>query len=68
MEILSPRMKYTHEIVGTHGGAVLCSWSVPLQHTPKQGQKDVINQLLKMAHMLVDTKVLYVEVSEVKIP
>ena len=46
----------------------LCSWSVPLQHTPKQGQKDVINQLLKMAHMLVDTKVISVEVSEVKIP
>ena len=23
MEILLPRMKYTHEIVGTHGGALL---------------------------------------------
>ena len=23
MEILLPRMKYTHEIVGTHGGAML---------------------------------------------
>ena len=32
-------------------------------HTPKQGQKDVIKQLFKMAHILVNTKVLSVELS-----
>ena len=41
---------------------------VRLLYTPKQGQKDIINQLLKMAHILVATKVLSVEVSDVKIP
>ena len=34
VEILLPRMNYTHEIVDTHGGAQLCSWSVPLEHVP----------------------------------
>ena len=33
MEILLPRMTYTHEIVGTHGGALLPS--VPLEYAPR---------------------------------
>ena len=42
MEILLPRTKYTHEILGTHGGALLpkrapgaCSWSeIPRLYRP----------------------------------
>ena len=32
-------------------------------HTPKQGQKDVVKQLLKMARILVDTKKSSVKLS-----
>ena len=46
----------------SHGKLKLCLLDLFL-HTPKQGQKDVIKQLFKIAHILVDTKVLSVELS-----
>ena len=46
----------------SHGNLKLCLLDY-FVHTSKQGQKDVIKQLLKMAHILVDTKVLSVELS-----
>ena len=42
MEILLPKMKYTHEIVGTHGGALLPE-PVPLKYAPRAKSLVCIN-------------------------
>ena len=47
MEILLPRMKYTHEIVGTHGGALLpgvCPWSMLREQNPSRVSTFTTNQ------------------------